>query len=167
MSVVRCTLQVMVIVGIDPGYERLGLAVIEKTARGERLLHSECFRTKAEGSFPDRLREVGARLEVLMKEWKPNRVALETLFFSNNQKTAMTVSAVRGVILYEAARAKLPTFEYAPQEIKVAVGGHGRSDKKDVERMVRRLIRIEKKIEHDDEYDAIAAALTCAAREKL
>lgn len=156
----------MKIMGIDPGYERLGVALIEKSARGERLLHSECFRTKGSRSFPDRLKEIGLRLGTLIKEWKPDRLALETLFFSNNQKTAMAVSGVRGVILYESARAGLPIFEYSPQEIKVAVGGHGKSDKKDMARMVARLIRIEKEIKHDDEYDAIAAALTCAAREK-
>ena len=157
----------MRILGIDPGYERLGLAVIEGEKGGEELLHSECFFTSAKKPFHERLEEVGERIEQVLREWKPDRVALETLFFAKNQKTAMLVAGVRGVILYEVAKSKLPLFEYAPNEIKVAVTSYGKSEKKEIGRMVERLITIKKKIRYDDEYDAIATALTCAAREKI
>ncbi len=151
--------------GIDPGYGRLGIAVIERSG-GETLLYSECFTTKAGLPFALRLKEVGGRVKVLIKKWKPDRVALESLFFSKNQKTAMEVSATRGVIMYEARNAGLPVFEYTPVEIKVATTGYGRSDKRQIKAMVDRLIAVHKKIAYDDEYDAIATALTCAAREK-
>ena len=156
----------MRILGIDPGYERLGLALTGGDRGSEVLIYSECFKTSAEHSFPERLREIGLQVRKIIKAWKPERAAIESLFFAKNQKTAMTVSAVRGVILYELAQAGLSIFEYAPNEIKVAITGYGKSGKDDIGRMVERLVVVRKKITYDDEYDAIAAALTCSAREK-
>ncbi len=154
------------VIGIDPGYDRLGVAIIEKTKDQERLLHSECFLTSPKDSFAKRLRLIGEHLEKVLAKWRPDRAALETLFFAKNQKTAMFVAAVRGVILYEIEKTGTPIFEYAPIEIKVAVTGYGRSDKKQVEGMVKRLIHIEQAVRYDDEYDAIAAALTSLARDR-
>ena len=152
----------MRIIAIDPGYERLGIAVIEKkdAKSKEQLIFSECFFTDAKLPHPTRLANIGVELDKIIDEYKPDALAVETLFFSKNTKTAMKVAEARGVILHAAARKKLLIQEYAPIEIKVAVTGYGKSDKSQVTAMVIRLITISKTIKYDDEYDAIACGLT-------
>lgn len=162
----------MRLISLDPGYERLGIAVIEKgasTARGvkDALLYSDCFKTAKDLPHHERLALVGAEIERVIAEYQPQALALETLFFSKNQTTAIKVAEVRGVILYIAAKHGLRVFEYNPMSIKVAVTGHGGSDKAAVMSMIPRLIRIDKTIKHDDEYDAIAVGLTCLATERF
>ncbi len=153
----------MRILAFDPGYERLGVAVLEKTAGKEKLLHSDCIRTKATLSFAERLAELGSKTEALIEQWGPNAVALESLYFENNAKTAMNVSAVRGMLLYLAARNNLPAHEYTPLQVKVAVTGHGRSDKAAIALMVPKLISLLPGKRLDDELDAIAVGITCLA----
>ena len=157
----------MRILAIDPGYERVGIAIIEKNPgeRKETLLYSDCFKTSAKLAFVTRLTHIGQELERLIDEYQPQALAIETLFFSNNQKTAMRVSEARGVMIYTMASRSLPVHEYTPLQIKIAVTGHGKSDKKQVIAMTPRLIDIKKEIAHDDEYDAIAIGLTCIASE--
>lgn len=153
----------MRILGIDPGYERLGLAVVEKTSGKETLVHSECFQTDAKLPFPERLELVGDAIERVIKEHGPEHLALENVYFNTNQKTAMDVAAVRGVILYVGRKNNLKLFEYTPPQIKSAIAGSGRGSKKDVIAMVHHLVVINKEIRLDDEYDAIAVALTHSA----
>jgi crossover junction endodeoxyribonuclease RuvC len=158
----------MRIIAIDPGYERLGIAVIEKEMRDkEFLLYSACFRTSAKLSHAERLELIGLEIAKIIEEFEPQALAIETLFFSSNQKTAITVAEARGVILYEAARHELQIYEYGPGQIKVAVTGYGKSDKDAIHMMVDKLVKIDKKIKLDDEYDAIAVGLTCFATEKF
>lgn len=158
----------MKIISIDPGYERLGVAVIEKNLREkERLLYSDCFKTSPKLSHAKRLALIGGEVGRVIDEYDAEGMSIETLFFSTNTKTAMGVAEARGVIVYEAAKRGLPVYEYGPGQIKAAVTGHGKSDKKQVMSMVPRLIRIEKDIKHDDEYDAIAVGLTCFATERF
>ncbi len=158
----------MRIIALDPGYERLGIAVLEKAPRAkEALVYSDCFQTSKDLPHNERLGLVAAELERVIAEFGPKALALETLFFSVNQKTAIKVAEVRGVILAAAAKHGLKVFEYGPGQIKVAVTGHGKSDKKQVIAMVPRLLRIDKEIRFDDEYDAIAVGLTCFATERL
>lgn len=156
----------MRVLAIDPGYERLGLAVLEKKSGSgakETLLFSECFQTLKTLPFPERLHAVAVELEKIIKEFSPEAVAIESLFFTNNQKTAMHVAEIRGVIMYEAMSHQLRFAEYTPGQIKIAVTGDGRADKKQIFSMVPRLVKIDKKIEFDDEYDAIAIGLTFLA----
>ena len=153
--------------GIDPGYERLGIAVVEKTGGNEKLLYSECFQTPATEVFSKRLLAVADALQRIITTYSPTHVALENVFFNTNQKTAMDVAAVRGVILFLGERHSLSIHEYTPPQIKVAVAGSGRASKADVTRMVERLVTIEKEIALDDEYDAIAVALTHNAIHRL
>lgn len=158
----------MRIIAIDPGYERLGVAVIEKLPRQkETVLFSECFRTSPKIPHPQRLEMIGNEIAKVIQELEPQALAIESLFFSNNQKTAITVAEARGVILFQAAKHELPVYEYGPGQIKVAVTGYGKSDKAAINMMVDKLVRIEKKITLDDEYDAIAVGLTCFATEKF
>ena len=152
----------MRILGIDPGFERLGVAILEKNKgdKKERVLFSECFKTSAKLEFPERLFLIGKEIKKIIKKFQPEILAIETLFFTSNQKTVMGVSEARGVIMYQALLNQIPVFEYTPLQIKIAVTGYGRGDKKQVTEMVTRLIKIEKEIKHDDEYDAIAVGLT-------
>ena len=155
------------ILGIDPGYGRLGIAVIEKNGshNKETLLHSECFTT--EGDIYDRLAEIGSRIKATIEQYKPDILAMETLFITKNQKTAMHVAEVRGIIAYEARLHGMPITEYSPPQIKASVTGNGASDKSSIIKMVPLLIKIDATTKrHDDEYDAIAVALTCSAHHR-
>ncbi len=158
----------MKILAIDPGYERLGIAVLEKI-QGEKkeiLIYSDCFKTSAKLPHPERLALIGKEVGRIISEFNPEALSIETLYFSNNQKTALLVAEARGVTLYEASRVGLPITEINPMEIKVAVTGYGKSDKKDIIKMIPMLLKVEKDIKHDDEYDAIACGLAFFATQK-
>lgn len=151
----------MTILGIDPGYDRIGIAVVnDKT-----LIHSECFTTNPKDDFHIRLKDLGQRVNFIINEYEPDVMAIESLFITKNQKTAMKVAEARGVISYEASLKEIPIFEYSPPQIKVAITGHGGSDKSSIIKMIPLLIKMTKKKALDDEYDAIAVALTCQAHE--
>jgi crossover junction endodeoxyribonuclease RuvC len=151
----------MKIISIDPGYERLGLAIIEKEKnQKEVLLFSECFKTSAKLPHHERLALIGDRIKEVIKKWKPEQLATEKLFFAGNQKTALLVSEARGVILYTGSSLGLEIFEYRPNEIKIAITGYGSAEKKQIMDMTRKLIKIDSKTNSDDELDAIAIGLT-------
>jgi crossover junction endodeoxyribonuclease RuvC len=154
----------MIILGIDPGYDRCGFALLEKEGSKERLLYSGCYTTDAKLDFAERLSGVGAEFMRLVGAYAPNLCALEKVYFTSNQKTAMHVAEVRGMLLYLAQTHGMSVRQYNPNEIKVAIAGDGRADKKQVIFMVPRLVQIDKHIKYDDEYDAIAVALTASAR---
>ena len=154
----------MKVLAIDPGYERLGIAILEKKPRDkEQVIFSECFQTPKTSPFIERLHMVGLELKKIIKQYSPDAIAIESLFFTNNQKTAMHVAEIRGVIMYEAMNNSLKFAEYTPGQIKLAVTGDGRADKKQIFSMVQKLVKINKKIEFDDEYDAIAIGITFLA----
>ncbi len=151
----------MKILAIDPGYERMGIAVLERMTGGKDvLLDSACVQTSSKLPFPERLHTLGAEVEKWIKLWKPEALAIETLFFNTNQKTAMHVSEARGAVIYEAKCGGLEIYEYTPLQVKIAITGHGRGDKGQILAMVPKLVSIDKKIQYDDEYDAIAIGLT-------
>ena len=159
----------MIILGIDPGFERLGIAVVQKEKSvKEVLLFSECFKTSKVLEFPERLKLLGEELEKIISEYKPTHLGIETLYFETNKTTAMRVAEVRGTILYLAGKSGMKICEYTPLQIKSAVTGYGKADKKAVMTMVPKLIKIEgdKKM-IDDELDAIAVVLTTAACERF
>lgn len=159
----------MKILAIDPGYERLGIAVLEKNLgeRKETLLYSDCFKTKTTNTHAERLSLLGQEVAKIISQFKPEAFAIETLFLTTNHKTVMHVSEARGVLLYEAARHDLSIAEYSPPQIKSAVTGDGHADKKAIIKMIPLLIKVEKEIKHDDEYDAIAVGLTFFAHNKV
>mgnify|MGYP001604622203 CR=1 FL=1 len=148
------------ILAIDPGYERLGVGVLKKEKGKDSLIYSNCLITKKTSSHSKRLASLGTSLKALLETYLPNALAIEKLFFNTNQKTALLVAEVRGVILYEAGLLDIPVYEYSPGEIKVAVTGYGKSSKDQIINMVNRFLSIRKKIQYDDEYDAIAVGLT-------
>ncbi len=151
----------MKIISIDPGYERLGIAILEKEAKQkETLVFSECFKTSSKLPHNERLALIGNRIKEIIRKYKPTALATEKLFFSGNQKTAMLVAEARGVILYTGSSLGLSVFEYTPNEVKIAITGYGRSEKRQIIDMVRKLIVVTSKTKSDDEFDAIAIGLT-------
>ena len=152
-----------IILGIDPGYGRLGIAIIKKTKGTEILIHSECFETKTNIPHPHRLLLIANKVKDIIKEFSPDQLAIENLLFGRNQKTALKVAEARGVILSEAARANIALSEHNPKQIKLAVTGYGKSDKLQVIDMLHKIFKMKSKKKFDDEYDAIAVALTAAA----
>ncbi len=157
----------MIILVIDPGYERLGIAVLEKNKGKEEVLHSECFKTSAKLKFEERLFLIGQKIEEVIKKYKPDVLAIETLFSNTNQKTVMHVSEARGVVIYEAIKKDLKIFEASPPQIKMATTGYGKADKNQVIKMVKMLVKIDNDKKSDDELDAIAIALTAFAHIKF
>jgi crossover junction endodeoxyribonuclease RuvC len=151
------------ILAFDPGFERLGVAVVEKINGKETLLYSESVRTDKSLVFSERLSILGAAAQELIHTWSPAAVALEEVYFENNAKTAMRVAEVKGMLTYIAAAHNLPVHQYTPMEVKVAITGYGKSDKAAVSAMVVRLVHIPVKKRLDDEIDAIAVGLTCLA----
>lgn len=153
----------MKVLAVDPGYDRMGVAVLEQTNGKEQLLFSSCIETDRTEPFSRRLLALGETLEQLFNTHTPDAVAIETLFFNKNQKTAVGVLQARGVVMYLGEKYKCRVFEFGPQEIKIAVTGFGKSDKQAVFDMVRRLVSNVPEKAHDDEFDAIATGITCLA----
>lgn len=152
------------ILSIDPGYDRVGIAIIDKHQQGrETLVYSSCIRTNAKETFVERLAQIGTEVEQYILEYAPVFFAIENLFLATNQKTAMRVAEARGALLYIAHRHALCIYEYTPLQIKAAITGDGKSPKNRLISMLPRLIDIHHPIVFDDEWDAIAIGLTCSA----
>ena len=150
----------MKIISIDPGYDRVGIAIMEKKSGKEVILFSECFTTDKSEEIRDRIFSIGERVEELIKKYKPNLFAIENLFFTNNQKTAMGVAEARGAMIYVANKASLPVAEFTPLQIKTAMAGHGKATKTEVHKMVSMICNLEDRKYIDDEIDAIAVGVT-------
>lgn len=155
----------MKIIAVDPGYDRVGIAILERDYTpgnriNEQWVYSETFKTSKDLDVNARLFLVGERIKELCDEYQPEHLAIENLFFANNAKTVMAVSQARGIIMFAAHQAGLGIVEFTPLQIKVAVAGDGRADKKSVIDMATKLIQIPDGKRLDDEYDAIACGLT-------
>lgn len=156
----------MRVLGVDPGYDRLGLAVMEKIEGREELLFSTCVTTNKQATLPERIGELGMALARIITEFNPDQVAIETLFFNKNQKTALAVAEARGVVVFLSRQHGALVKEFGPAEVKVAVTGYGGSDKRAVMDMLRRLVPNIPAKALDDEYDAIAIAVTALAHHR-
>ncbi|HET9641364.1 MAG TPA: crossover junction endodeoxyribonuclease RuvC [Candidatus Paceibacterota bacterium] len=154
------------ILAVDPGYDRLGIAVLEGDPSKPTLIMSDCV-TPEKGVREMRLSVVFSSIQNAIKEHAPDVLALETLFFSVNKKTAIGVAEARGAILAAAGLADIPVREFSPQQVKIAVTGYGASDKKGVALMVPRLITLPPKKRLDDELDAIAIGIAALAAGRL
>ena len=156
------------IISIDPGFDRIGVAIMKSGSNKPELLFSECIRTNNKDTHSKRLFMLGQRVREIIKEWEPLSMAIETLFFNSNTSSALGVAEARGVILYEALNSHLEVFEYSPQAIKIAVTGYGKADKLQMENMVTRLVKLPEKTAKrlDDEIDAIAVGITHLASQK-
>lgn len=158
-----------IILAVDPGFDRMGLAIMKLGKDKPKLLFSQCLETDAKKERADRLLSVGTTIKNVIEKWHPESLAIETLFFNANAKSAMGVAEARGIVIYEAMSAGIEIFEYSPQAIKIAVTGHGRADKIQVAMMVKKLVDLSEKSSKrlDDEIDAIAVGITHLATHKI
>ncbi len=156
----------MKVLGIDPGYDRMGVAILEKQNGQETLLFSTCIETDKKSELDDRLFELGIAFKKLLEEHEPDMVGIENLFFNKNVKTAIGVAEARGIVMFLARSAGAKVLEFSPQEIKIAITGYGKSDKTAVIDMVKRLVKNAPDKALDDEYDAIAVAVTALAHHR-
>ncbi len=150
----------MRVLGIDPGYDRIGVAVLSGNGSAPVHMYSSCITTDKKLALTERLNTLAKELREVIAAQKPDCCAIESLYFTKNQKTAMGVAAARGAVMLVVAEAGLSVTEYTPPQVKVAVTGYGKSDKKDMAKMLWRLIPASKKANFDDEMDAVAVALT-------
>ncbi|OGG48370.1 hypothetical protein A3G63_02660 [Candidatus Kaiserbacteria bacterium RIFCSPLOWO2_12_FULL_52_8] len=156
----------MRILAIDPGYDRLGVAVVEGDSSRPTLIMSDCVIPR-KGERKDRLATVSCTISAAIEKYTPDALALETLFFNANVKTALGVAEARGAILAAAGIASLTVIECSPQQVKVAITGHGGADKTAVAQMIPRLLTLPTKKRLDDELDAIAIGITALATNRF
>lgn len=152
----------MRIIGIDPGTGTLGFGIIEAAKGQAQLVDAGVIRTPAKENDAVRLQTIFDELTDIIAETKPQEMAVEKLFFAQNVTTAMTVAQARGVVLLTGRQAGLTIYEYTPLQIKQALTGYGRAEKKQIQEMVRVLLKLKTVPQPDDCADALACALTHA-----
>lgn len=150
-----------IILACDPGYDRLGIAIMEGNVHSPKLLYSTCLVTDKNTTQAKRLFSLYTTLLEIITTYSPKHIALEKLFISNNTASVLKVAEARGMLLTLATIQRLNVIEHSPQEVKLAVTGYGSATKKDVISMTKRLIPGIQEGALDDEYDAVALAL-CA-----
>ncbi len=156
----------MRILGIDPGIARTGWGVIEVQGSKFKVQNYGCFETSSKKATSERLVEIHNFILKIIKEQKPDELAIEELFFNTNAKTAFIVGQARGVILLAGALASIPSFIYTPLQVKIAVSGYGRAEKSQVGQMVKAILGLKAVPKLDDTTDALAIALTHAFSRK-
>lgn len=154
----------MTIFGVDPGTARVGWAVVDAVGKKTTAKFYGCIETEKTDSPQKRLLIIYNELLGLLKRHKPTYLSLEELFFATNAKTVMSVGQARGVVLLAAAYHKIPVISYSPPSVKLTICGNGRADKKEVQKMVTKLLKLPEIPKPDDTADALAIALTHAYR---
>jgi len=152
----------MIILGIDPGTATTGFGIIEKTKKKIRVIDYGCIKTCPDLGAGERLKIINNELNKLIKKHRPNILAVETVYFFKNLKTAMPVSQAKGVVLLTAAKKKIPVYEFTPLQMKMAIAGYGKAEKKQVQEMLKILLNMEETPKQDDAADALGIALCCA-----
>lgn len=151
----------MRIIGIDPGTGILGFGIIELDAKNKaHLVDAGVIRTPVKEADAVRLATIYKELTAIIKEFKPNIMVVEKLFFAQNVTTAMTVSQARGVVLLCGEQNNLDLFDYTPLQIKQALTGYGRADKNQIQQMVKTILGLKSVPKPDDAADALAVAIT-------
>lgn len=149
----------MIIIGIDPGLATVGFGVIRKETDRISPVSYGCIRTSSGKQNPERLMEIYDEINELFEKYPPSVVAVEKLFFTNNITSAMSVSEARGVIFLAAQQKNIPVIEYTPKQVKQAITGSGRADKKQVQDMIKRLLGLDEIPKPDDAADGLSIAL--------
>lgn len=157
----------MKILGIDPGTGIVGFGLIETDGHKHQLIDAGVIKTPPHQALDIRLKTIFQSIEELIKQHKPDAMAIEKLFFARNVTTAMSVSHARGVIMLAAALAEIPVYEYTPLQIKSSLTGYGRADKSQIQAMVKAFLNLKEPIKQDDCADALATALTHASSSLL
>ena len=149
-----------IVLGIDPGYARLGWGVVLQRGNENILLGVGCIETPKDEELAQRLAIIDRELEKVIKQFNPTDIAIEELFFAKNVKTGIQVAHARGVIMLRAVHHSGSIFQYKPSQIKQATTGVGNADKKQVQEMVKRILGLREIIKPDDAADAVAVAIT-------
>ena len=149
----------MVILGIDPGFAIVGFGVLKNEPGKQTLIQCGAITTPAGQPLPSRLLQISNDLDTLFETFRPDAMAVEELFFTNNITTGIGVAQARGVILLAAERHGVPIYEYSPSEVKLAVAGYGKAEKRQVMDMTKRLLKLKAVPKPDDAADAVAIAL--------
>ena len=150
----------MIVLGIDPGYALMGWGVVEAEGSRMKLINYGCIETKAGVPMQNRLRTLQLGVKDLLNIYRPDDVAFEELFFARNVTTALMVGAARGAAIIAAAEYTENLYEYTPMQIKQAITGYGKADKKQIQQMVKLLLKMDEIPKPDDAADAIACAIT-------
>ena len=153
----------MRILGIDPVFATIGFGLIEADRGRVQMVTYGAITTPASLPLSRRLCQIGTDMEDLLGQLRPAVISIEELFFNTNITTGIAVAHARGVLLYSAERCGVPLWEYTPSQVKLAVTGYGKAEKRQVMDMTRRLLRLQKVPRPDDAADALALAL-CHAR---
>ncbi len=157
----------MRVLGVDPGTAITGYAIVAEEGGELRPVVISVINTPAKTPLPSRLQTIYRELQQVIDTFKPEAAAVEQLFFSRNERTAMSVGQARGVVLLALANAALPIAEYTPMQIKQAITGYGGADKHQIQEMVRMLLNLPKAPQPDDAADAAAVAICYLHRLKL
>lgn len=149
----------MRIIGIDPGYAIVGFGVVEYDGHKFVPVEYGAITTEANTPFPLRLKSIYDDMEFVLDKYKPERFAIEKLFFTSNQKTGIDVAQARGILVLSAVSRGIPIFEYTPLQVKQAVVGYGRAEKSQVMDMTKRILNLQQIPKPDDAADALAIAI--------
>lgn len=149
----------MIVLGIDPGFARLGYGVIDYSNNRYKVIEYGTISTEAGEPLEERLKKINLDLNEIISKYKIDAASIEELFFNTNTKTAIHVAEARGVILYTLSVAGIKIHEYTPLQVKQALVGYGRADKHQVMDMVKRTLKLETMPKLDDTTDALALAI--------
>jgi crossover junction endodeoxyribonuclease RuvC len=149
----------MRIIGIDPGYAILGYGVVDKAPNRYSLVECGVLTTDKDEPMPERLKRVYSMLMDVIAEFAPEAAAVEELFFNSNAKTAIRVGEARGAAILACANSGLAVYEYTPLQIKQAIAGYGRADKRQMQELVMRICGLAEIPRPDDAADAVATAI--------
>ncbi len=151
----------MIILGIDPGTATTGFGIIRKVKKNLKVVDYGCIKTSKDLSAGERLNILNKELNKIIKKHKPSVLAVESIYFFKNLKTAMPVSQAKGVILLTAAKKKIPVYEFSPLQMKMLVTGYGKAEKKQVQQKLKTLLKMKKPPKMDDAADALGIAFCC------
>ena len=152
----------MLILGVDPGTALIGLGLVEYQNKKVSLKEFKCLKTDRQADTAGRLADLFEQLDNEIKKYRPDLIAVEDIFFFKNLKTVIKVSQARGVILLAAARRKIKIKEFTPLQVKQALTGYGRAEKKQIQQMVKNIFCLKEVPQPDDAADALAIAVCCA-----
>lgn len=151
-----------IILGLDPGTAITGFGVIKENKNNLEYINCGHIATSSDKTSAARLLLISDSLEKILEEYKPDVVAIESLFFAKNRATAIAVAQARGVLLSIVAKHKLPIMEYTPLQVKQTLTGYGRAEKRQMQKMVQSILRLKEMPKLDDSADALALAV-CAS----
>ncbi|MBI2062659.1 MAG: crossover junction endodeoxyribonuclease RuvC [Candidatus Yanofskybacteria bacterium] len=152
----------MRILGIDPGTSLIGYGIVDVSGKNYKAVNFGDFKTGVNIKNSDRVVDVYNFFDKLVKKYKPDKIALESLFFFKNAKTVIKVSEIRGVLMYTAAKNGIEIAEFTPLQVKQAVASYGRAEKTQVQNMVKLILELKTIPRPDDVADALAIAICCA-----